>query len=63
MKLDRIVVVLAALAAPVLGFCVTSGWLSPHDAEPIGGIVAALVGGYHVQNDSARAAVNGTSSL
>lgn len=57
MKLDRIVVVLAALVAPALAVCVANGWLSAHDAETAGGIVAALVGAYHVPNDTARAAL------
>lgn len=56
MKLDRLVTLAAACAAPVLTIAVVHGWLSKTDAEQIGLIVAVAVGGYHVPNDKARTA-------
>jgi hypothetical protein len=55
-KLDRVVTLAAAVAAPILGLCVDQHWLSPIAATDLGAIVATFVAAYHLPNDAARAA-------
>lgn len=57
MKLDKVVTILAAVTAPVLLLLVDSHVLSNVTAADIGGIVTALIVGYHTPNDAARAAL------
>lgn len=45
--IDRLTATAAAVSAPVLTYCVDVGWLTATQATDLGGIVAALVGGYH----------------
>lgn len=66
MKLDRLVTLGAAIAAPVLGLCVDQHWLSAIAATDLGAVVATFVAAYHLPNDAARAAgspASGTSGV
>ena len=57
MNLDRVVSIGAALAAPVIVLLVDQHLLSSAVATDVAAIVATAVGAYHVNNDSARAAL------
>lgn len=57
MKLDKIVSIVAALAAPVIVLLVDQHLLSTTIATDVAAIVATAVGAYHVPNDAARAAM------
>ena len=57
MNLDRVVSIAAALAAPVIVLLVDQHLLSSAVATDVAAIVATAVGAYHVNNDSARAAL------
>lgn len=56
--MDRTLAIASAAVGPLLVLLVGHHILSASDAEPIAALVAALVAGYHVNNDKARAALN-----
>lgn len=57
MKFDRLVTIVAAVTAPVLLLLTDAHVLSTVTAADIGGIVTALIVGYHTPDDAARVAL------
>lgn len=55
--MDKIVALVAALAAPVLTFLIDEKLLSALQATDIGAILVAAIAAYHVNNDAARASL------
>lgn len=56
-RLDKFVAIAGGVSAPVLTLLVDENVLSAVTATDVGAIVAALLLGYHLQNDKARTAI------